>query len=115
MGSLNCDIPAIHSQTEPLCGGLGSSILLLEVTLKHGTLVCVFVGCYRMFSTPLNRVVVTTRHVTTQIGRKPRIGISPFANRSTHNSKTKSAPKSSKVSVVRLVSQGEKFQNIGST
>ena len=109
MGSLKCDISAIRSQMEPLCGGLGSSILLLEVTLRHGTLVCVFVGYYRMFFTPLNHVVVTTRHVTTRIGREPRIGISPFANRSTHNSKTKSAPKASKVSVVRLVSQGKKF------
>ena len=115
MGSSNCDISAIRSQTEPLCGGLGSSILLLEVTLKHGTLVCVFVGCYRIFATPLNNVVVTTRHVTTRIGREPRVGISPFVNRSTHHSKTKSDPKSSKVSVVRLVSQGKKFQNIGST
>ena len=60
----NGDISVIRSQTEPLCDGVGSSILLLEVTLKHGTLVCVFVGCYRMFSTPLNRVVVTKRHVT---------------------------------------------------
>ena len=50
------------------CWGLGVSILLLEVTLQLGTLVFVSVGCYRMLSTQLNNVLVTMRHVTTQIG-----------------------------------------------
>ena len=45
-------------------GALGSSILLLEVTLKLGTLLFVCIGCYRMFSTPLNNAAVTTWHVT---------------------------------------------------
>jgi len=46
-------------------GALGSSILLLEVTLKRGTLVFVCGGCYRMLSTPLNTIIVTTKPVIT--------------------------------------------------
>ena len=38
---------------------LGFSILLLEVTIKLGTLVFTSVGYYRMLSTPLNNVLVS--------------------------------------------------------
>ena len=55
-------------------------------SFKLGTLVFVSVGCNRMLSIPLNNVLVTMRHVTTRINGELRIGISPFANRSTHNS-----------------------------
>ena len=62
-----------HSVKWSVLGPWLQYLLLIEVTLKLGTLVFVCVGCYRMLSTPLNNVLVTMRHVTTLINCELRI------------------------------------------